>query len=56
MSTPSASTAPATGSYSRHKSLASVVLPAPFWPTMASEVPAGMVRSKSWSTGSSLDS
>ena len=36
----------AVGSYSRQSSFASVVLPAPFCPTMASEVPAGIVRSK----------
>ena len=32
------------GSYSRHSSLASVVLPAPFWPTIASDEPAGIVE------------
>ena len=47
-STPSISIAPARGSYRRHRSLASVVLPAPFWPTMASDDPAGIDRSK-WS-------
>jgi hypothetical protein len=31
--------------------LASVVLPAPLRPTIAIDVPAGMVRSKSRSTG-----
>ena len=40
-STPSISMAPDCGSYSRHSSLASVVLPAPFCPTMASDEPAG---------------
>ena len=44
-STPSTSIAPLVGSYSRHSSLASVVLPAPFWPTIASDRPAGIVRS-----------
>ncbi len=28
-----------------------VVLPAPFWPTIASDAPAGMVRSNPSSTG-----
>ena len=42
--------APPCGSYSRHSSFASVVLPAPFWPTMASDEPAGIVRSKPSST------
>ena len=51
MSMPSTSIAPDCGSYSRHSSLARVVLPAPFWPTMASDDPAGIVRSKPWSTG-----
>ena len=52
-STPSTSMAPACGSYSRHSSFAIVVLPAPFCPTMASDEPAGMVRSKPSSTGAS---
>ena len=43
--------APDCGSYKRHSSFAMVVLPAPFWPTMASEDPAGMVRSKCSNTG-----
>ena len=43
-STPSTSIAPDCGSYSRHSSLASVVLPAPFWPTIASDEPAGIVE------------
>ena len=50
-STPSTSMPPDSGSYSRHRSLASVVLPAPFCPTIASDVPAGMARSKCSSTG-----
>ena len=50
MSVPSISIAPLCGSYNRHRSFASVVLPAPFWPTIASEVPAGIVRSKPSST------
>src|SRR6266545_1052092 len=44
--------APAAGSYNRHRSFAIVVLPAPFWPTMASDEPAGIVRSNPASTGS----
>src|SRR5262244_1664498 len=51
MSMPSISIAPCWGSYSRHNSLASVVLPAPFWPTIASDEPAGMLRSKPRRTG-----
>ena len=50
-STPSISMAPDCGSYKRHNSFASVVLPAPFCPTMASDVPAGMVRSRRSRTG-----
>ena len=42
MSTPSISMAPDCGSYNRHSSLAIVVLPAPFCPTMASDEPAGI--------------
>src|SRR5260221_277626 len=38
-STPSISIAPDCGSYSRHSSFASVVLPAPFCPTMARDEP-----------------
>jgi hypothetical protein len=34
-SIPSISIAPLCGSYKRHNNFASVVLPAPFWPTMA---------------------
>ena len=49
--TPSISIVPDVGSYRRHSSLASVVLPAPFWPTIAIDVPAGIVRSKPSSTG-----
>ena len=45
-SMPSTSIAPRCGSYNRHSSLASVVLPAPFCPTIASDEPAGIVRSK----------
>ena len=44
---------PPVGSYMRHSSLASVVLPAPFWPTIASERPAGIVRSRPSSTSRS---
>ena len=37
---------PTAGRTDRHSSLASVVLPAPFWPTIASDDPAGTVKSK----------
>ena len=39
--------APLCGSYSRQSSLTSVVLPAPFWPTIASDDPAGMAEIES---------
>src|SRR6266545_1340884 len=54
-STPSTSIAPACGSYNRHNSLANVVLPDPLRPTMASDDPAGIVRSKCSRTGRSPD-
>ena len=54
MSIPSISIAPRCGSYNRHKSFASVVLPAPFCPTMASDEPAGIARSKPSSTAAPL--
>ena len=43
---------PLSGSYKRQSSLASVVLPAPFCPTIASEEPAGITSEKCSSTGS----
>src|SRR5215475_1469694 len=53
MSTPSTSMAPPSGSYSRHSNFASVVLPAPLRPTIANDVPAGIVRSRCFSTAMS---
>jgi hypothetical protein len=50
MSVPSARTAPASGSYRRQSSFASVVLPAPFGPTIASDEPAGISKSNPSST------
>ncbi len=52
--TPSTLSPPAVGSYRRQINLARVVLPAPFRPTMASEVPAGTLTSSPAKTVHSL--
>ena len=53
-STPSTRIAPAVGVYIRHSSLTSVVLPAPFSPTIATTAPAGSSRFTSSSTSRSV--
>src|SRR5579883_289874 len=46
--------APAWGSYNRQSSFANVVFPAPFCPTTAREVPAGITRLNPSSTHASV--